>query len=291
MREVKPVFQQFCRQLAAVYPEREARHIAHMVFEQVAGLSRLDLITKTNQRLTDSQQQDLTGKLNRLLRHEPVQYVLKECVFYHLPLYVNEHVLIPRPETEELVEWIIRTCRPRIKSGGKDSPVILDAGTGSGCIAIALKKNLPDTVVMAVDKSTLALQVAERNSIDNGTEITFIHADLLENDWFSSLPPLSVLVSNPPYIPRSARAVMPKNVVNFEPDMALFVPDDDPLIFYKALLSCAREKLAEDGAIFLEIHEELGEEVIALLRMNGFGYELKKDLSGRDRMIRAVRIS
>lgn len=286
MDEIKVIFRQFYKQLLSIYQEREASHIAHLVFEQVTGLSRLDIITKAHHTLTQSQKDELNIKCHHLLHHKPVQYVLNECTFYHLSFFVDENVLIPRPETEELVGWIIHSF-----SGDQgqrhEIPVILDAGTGSGCIAVVLKKNLPRTTVLALDKSKDALQVARKNANTHHADISFFQGDLLENNWFGALPPIDILVSNPPYIPQSEKTSMQKNVADFEPDLALFVPDEDPLRFYKALIACARQKLVPGGNLFLEVHEDLARAVSRLLQKNHFHVELRKDMSGKDRMIRA----
>lgn len=212
-----------------------------------------------------------------LLRKRPVQYVLGEAWFAGMKFFVNEHVLIPRPETEELVEWINK------------GDTILDIGTGSGCIPVALKKKYPDTLVYACDISEGALQVAQANANTNNTAIGFIHCDVLNKNEWHKLPEADIIVSNPPYIPLDEKASMHENVLEFEPHLALFVSNEDPLIFYKAIADLAKSKLKRNGVIYFEIHEDLGSSVQHLLESKNFRHvELKKDLQGKDRMIRAV---
>lgn len=290
---LKDEVRQFYTTLIPLYTDREARHITHLVFEKVTGLSRLDLITKSDQVLTGVQQADLSEKLQQLLEHRPVQYVLGECFFYHLSFWVNEHVLIPRPETEELVEWTIRELAPQThaaENGRAPSFTILDAGTGSGCIAIALKKNMPQATVMAMDNSTDALEIARQNAKNNQVDVAFFQANLLDKHWSRDLPPLDVIISNPPYIPEGERNSMQPQVTAYEPHAALFVPDQDPLIFYKALAQAGLQRLAPRGKIFVEIHEDLADATVALFREAGFDpVELRRDMNDRPRMICAAR--
>lgn len=284
---IKDAVQAFYRPLLSLYTEREARHITNLVFEHVTGYSRLDMITKSNLALSAEQQQNLDEKLEQLLQHKPVQYVLKKCWFYHLPFYLNAHVLIPRPETEELAEWIIREHIHEKGNSGNKSLTILDAGTGSGCLAIALKSNLPDAQLIAIDNSKHALQVAQKNALMNNADVRFLQRDMLKDGWASDLPLLDIIVSNPPYIPQNEKQKMHQNVVSFEPHEALFVPDEDPLIFYKAIIECGKQKMVRGGKIFLEIHEDFGNSVVKLFGEYGFGnIQLHQDMSGRDRMIR-----
>lgn len=287
---IKDEFQAFYQSLLSLYKKREARHITHLVFEEVCGLSRLDLITKDNFSLPQVQQQILKEKLGQLIQHKPVQYVLGKCWFYRLPFYVNEHVLIPRPETEELAEWIIGEQANEKNNSGNKTLTILDAGTGSGCLAIALKNNIPDAHIIAIDISRQALQVAKQNALMNKADIEFRQRNMLEDNWLAGMSPLDIIVSNPPYIPRKEKQSMPRNVVSFEPHEALFVPDNDPLVFYKALIECGRQQLKAGGKFFMEIHEALGNSVINLFEKSGFeNIQLRRDLNGRNRMVRVVK--
>ena len=214
----------------------------------------------------------------RLKQFEPIQYILGETEFFGLKLKVNPDVLIPRPETEELVQWICETSWP-------PKSVILDVGTGSGCIALALKKQLRHTEMCALDVSERALQTAIENATKNGLEVHFIHADILQwskKDW----PLFDCIVSNPPYVRELDKKQMQPNVLEFEPETALFVSDDDPLIFYRETGHFAAHYLKPGGKLFFEINENLGDETCGLLKYIGFkNIKLRKDIHGKDRMI------
>jgi release factor glutamine methyltransferase len=284
---IKEAFNRFSRHLAPVYEAREASFVADMVLEKVTGMTRLDRITRPETPLSAEQQAALQD-LAELLRTEvPVQYALGEAWFYGMPLYVNADVLIPRPETEELVSWILE------EEKGMDRqrpPDILDIGTGSGCIAIALKKKLPLSRLFAIDKSTKALSVAMKNAAAHHTQIRFLEADILEKDSLRPLPEMNIIVSNPPYIPFSERAHLQARVADHEPPEALFVQDDDPLLFYRAILEAALSRLTPGGKVYAEIHEDAGADITCLFAAYGFReVVLRKDMSGRDRMVRAVR--
>lgn len=285
---LKESFRLFVQRLTSLYSERESHHIADMVFENVTGFSRLDRITKSDYSLTIAQQQRLDDIEKQLLSNMPIQYVLGEAWFYHLKLKVNEGVLIPRPETEELVAWIIEDVS---SANSTEYPLrVLDIGTGSGCIAIALKKNVPGTEMIAIDKSNEALQIARQNAILNGVDIDFLEADMTDEYCISRLPELDIIVSNPPYIPLHEKKGMQLQVALYEPALALFAPDEDPLFFYKAVLSISSNKLVTNGKLYFEIHEGFGEEVSDLMKKNGFKeVVLRQDLTGHDRMIRGIR--
>lgn len=284
---LKQSFHQFCNRLIPIYTEREARHIADLLFEKITGYSRLDRITKPDIKLTAEQQETLDKKLSRLLQNIPVQYVLGEAWFYQLPFIVNENVLIPRPETEELVSWILDDLKKEEFLLKKDPPfTILDIGTGSGCIAIALKKSFPAVQIIGIDKSAEALKTAKENAALNKTKVDFFQGDILASDFEKELPVLDLVVSNPSYIPLKEKAEMQLQITEHEPFAALFVPDDDPLIFYKAILNMAKKKLKPGGKIFMEIHEDFGQEMRELFQLYHFkNIILKKDMNGRDRMI------
>lgn len=286
--ELKASFQQFVKALSGIYSRREATIIADQVFDKVTGFTRLDRLTKTNQHLSISQQQELEEKLQELLAQVPLQYVTGEAWFYHLSFVVNEHVLIPRPETEELVEWILErtAANPRLKNATPEFPfTLLDIGTGSGCMAIALKKNLPAIQVIALDYSEKALQVARQNATFHQTEITFLQANILDPKIHELLPSVDLIVSNPPYISEKEKEEMQPQVTQHEPAMALFVPDENPMLFYKAILETGLQKLKSDGEIFVEIHEEREPEIRALLQQYGFkNIIIRKDLNERYRM-------
>lgn len=278
------------KQLRTIYNEREAGNIAEMVMEKITGQKRVDRLINDPE---ISQEMLAQFKLveHRLLQHEPVQYVLGEAWFCGMKLTVDKQVLIPRPETEELVEWVIETVHDWPEPPHRHYK-ILDVGTGSGCIAIALQKNLPAYFeTWACDKSDGALTIARKNADDQKALVDFVAMDFLDEDQQKQLPHVDIVVSNPPYIPDAGKNLMADNVVKYEPSMALFVPNDDPLQFYKALASFGKFKLQENGWLLAEIHEDLGQEVKDLWTI--FHYrkvEIKKDLQGKDRFVRAQYI-
>lgn len=289
---------QLRQQLKRLYDESEANNIAAMVMEHLTQANRLDRIKHQDNPLTEQQVYQLTEIEQRLLRHEPVQYVLGEAWFYNLRLYVNKHVLIPRPETEELVHWIITDVRTKglnvfeRRSAEADVTTqlkILDIGTGSGCIAIALKNEMPKAEVWGCDVSEEALNVARRNGSELDVRVDFQGLDILDEAQQRLLPSVDIIVSNPPYIPLKDKNSMHANVLNHEPHLALFVPDDDAVKFYKTIAQFARKRLHATGCLYFEIHEDLGEAVVALLKNEGYETELRKDMQGKHRMVKAQR--
>jgi len=287
------------RQLQNLYSEGESSQMAFMVMEHVTGCNRLQRMNIEQLLLSPEQLQQLQEIEQRLSAHEPVQYVLGEAYFGNLKLYVNKNVLIPRPETEELVEWIVKD----VKASGK--PVlnaatneadkttllkILDVGTGSGCIALLLKQQLPLAEVWGCDTSDAALTVARRNGSELDIRVDFVGLDFLDEKQRRQLPTVDILVSNPPYIPLAEKESMAANVVAHEPHTALFVPDNDALLFYKTLAQFGKERLYDGGAIYAEIHENLGDAVVQLFSNEGYGQvQLKKDMQGKDRMVKAIK--
>ncbi|MFT3946656.1 MAG: peptide chain release factor N(5)-glutamine methyltransferase [Agriterribacter sp.] len=281
---VVEAFRKLTGKLIALYDKREAENITDMVIEKITGLRRMERILKKEIELTVQQEKELEHYLSELLQHKPVQYVLQEAWFYGLPFFVNEHVLIPRPETEELVEWIITG----VKSHSHPPFTILDIGTGSGCIPVALKKQLDASVVTAIDVSGQALGVAKKNADNNNVSIDFLLVDALNETQLNTLPVFDIIVSNPPYIPLTDMADMQENVLNYEPHTALFVPDEDPLLFYKAIAKFASSHLNNAGKVYVEIHEAQGEAAKKIFEKNGFtNCMIKKDMQGKDRMLRA----
>lgn len=271
-------------ELAGLYDEREAASIADWVMEKITGWKKVDRVVNKQVALSSGQKEQLAKYTSELLQYRPVQYVLEEAWFMGLRLLVNEDVLIPRPETEELAEWILTDNAP-----GAVPKRILDIGTGSGCIPIALKKNRPEADVYACDVSREALALAATNARLNNADILFMHCDVLDDLSATSLPYADLIVSNPPYIPVSNQSSMQRNVLDFEPSLALFVSNDDPLLFYKKIADIAAKRLNKGGGVYLEIHEEAGGSVTGLLKEKGFNtIELRKDMQGKDRMIKAV---
>ena len=266
----------FLHRLAAQAGEGEAASLARIVWEDAFGLK------PGTGSLNEDQQQQLEKILTRLRQREPVQYILGKTQFFGLPLVVNPSVLIPRQETEELVEWILEETR------GQMGLRILDIGTGSGCIPVALKKRRPDLEVHALDVSPGALQTAHENARLNQVEVTFHEADILDEKVWQALPMYDIIVSNPPYIVEEERAVMPPQVLEHEPHLALFTGNDDPLRFIKAIANFAKKKLNPGGMLFFELNEFHAESSATVVKAQGFAnVELRKDLNGKLRMMRA----
>jgi release factor glutamine methyltransferase len=277
-------YQQLLTQLYEVYDNREAANIADMVIEHVTGQRKIERIIYKDIPVNAEQQEQIQKISGELLRQRPVQYVLGEAWFMDLKLRVNERVLIPRPETEELVEWILND----VKKSGNKAISLFDIGTGSGCIPIAVRKKMPEVAVSAIDVSDDALQVAILNSIEQKVLVDFLHLDFLKEEEWNQLGKYNIIVSNPPYVKKSEESLMRDNVLKYEPHLALFVPDDDALVFYKAIAKFSKAHLRPDGSVYVEINEALGEDVVALFRSNGFKeVVLKKDIHGKDRMVRA----
>lgn len=278
-------------QLHALYDEREAASIADLIMENISGWKKTDRIIHKQDALS-SPAMDLLKKYTAELREgKPVQYVLHEAWFKGMKFYVDERVLIPRPETEELVDWVVEEARDTPKGVLRTkhkARTALDIGTGSGCIAVALKKKLPELDVYACDASTDALAVARQNASAHHADIHFIHLDFLNNTQRNALPPPDIIISNPPYIPLRDKKDMHLNVVQYEPAIALFVPDNDPLVFYAAIAAFGKEKLSGAGKIFAETHEALAAEARRLFTSLGFSAIIKKDMYGKDRMIKAT---
>ncbi len=270
--------------LEGIYEARESANIAELVAERLTGWKRVDRIMYAGQAMSGEQEAKIKVAVAQLQLHMPVQYVLEEAWFAGMPLYVDKNVLIPRPETEELVEWVVADCRDR------QAPVLLDMGTGSGCIAIALKQAIPGATVYAADISPEALSVARRNAAVHHASIAFVQANMLDEASYLRLPMVDILVSNPPYIPAGEQAGMCKNVTAFEPHLALFVPDDHPLRYYEAIGGLASRNLNPGGSMYLEIHEALADATCALYAELGFSdISLKKDMQGKNRMLRVQR--
>jgi release factor glutamine methyltransferase len=282
---------QLTLQLTPLYGEREAGLIADWVMEKLTGRKKIDRLVHASEQLAAPVQQQYESYSDQLLAHRPVQYVLHESWFCGMNFYVDENVLIPRPETEELVEWAAETIASAQRAsqpGGLPTAPLLDVGTGSGCIAIALAKKFPTLPTQACDVSTGALGVAARNAASLHANIRFHQLDFLDSHQWATLPHIKWLISNPPYIPLAERATMAPHVTGAEPALALFVPDSDPLLFYRALAGFAKQRLLPGGSIFVEIHEELAPGAVELFKGAGFQQViLRKDMQCRDRMIRA----
>ena len=271
----------FLQQLQSIYNLNEATIITDWVLESLAGIKRFDVVKGPENLLPDTITQKLKLALKELLQHKPVQYVTGEAWFYNMKLKVDKSVLIPRPETEELVKLVLDTVKDAVIL----APSIIDIGTGSGCIAIAVKKNLSAASVTAIDVSENASAIAKDNSAVQQTEIQFLKVDFLEESQWASLPRYDVIVSNPPYIPMDEKEKLDKNVTGFEPHQALFVPDRSPLLFYKKIAAFASAHLNPKGKIFMEVHENFAKETAALFIQNFSEAIIKKDIFGKERMV------
>jgi release factor glutamine methyltransferase len=274
-----------------IYDHDEANNIAELLTENLTKLPRSERIIKGNELLSASQKEMLSSSILRLQQHEPIQYVINEAWFGGMRFYVDRNVLIPRPETEELVEWIVKEFRNQNTGARieKSEFRMLDVGTGSGCIAIALKNRLPEIEMWACDISDEALNIARMNADALHATIDFVPLNFLDPGQRKQLPNVDIIVSNPPYIPLHEKKMMNKNVEAYEPSTALFVPDDDPLVFYKAIAEFGFEKLNKEGVIYIEIHENMGEQIRDLFLSGGHTtVQLKKDMQGKNRMIKAA---
>jgi release factor glutamine methyltransferase len=273
--------------LGAIYENREAAAIAAMVMEVVTGKSNMDRRVIKNELLSDNHMERLQNYTNELVLGKPVQYVIGEAWFAGLCLEVTPDTLIPRPETEELVNWCAQWATANIKSS---VPLkILEVGTGSGCIAIALQKKLPTAQITAIDISNKALTVATANGLANSAAIRFITLDFLDEKKWPALDCYDIIISNPPYITEIEKNNMANHVLNFEPHTALFVPDNNALVFYNAIANFGNKNLNSGGAIFVEINQALGFETQDVFAQNKYTTVLKKDLFENDRMILATK--
>lgn len=271
----------FFDSLKNIQDEQEIESFFFILTEYLHNLKRVDVSLNPNFEISEDVVQKWNAILAQLQQEKPIQYITGEAWFYGLQFEVNENTLIPRPETEELVEWILNS--PIIKH---PSPInILDIGTGTGCIPISLKANLSQANVSAIDVSEKALEVAKKNAASNKVEINFIQANILEVEDLNQH--FDVIVSNPPYVRNLEKQEIKKNVLDYEPHLALFVEDTDALLFYRKIAQLALENLSPNGLLFFEINQYLGKETVELLENLGFkNIELKKDIYGNDRMIK-----
>ena len=277
---IKELYRNFLLQLQKIYSLSEATTITNWVFEKAVSLKRSDIIKNPGKIITPVADASIQNILQQLLQHKPVQYVLGEAWFYHMKLKVNEHVLIPRPETEELVEQLIKDRKSKLTD-----PKILDIGTGSGCIPVAIKKNLPASLVTAIDISENAIALAAENAVLHNAHINFKQMDFLNEKNWDTLPLFDIIISNPPYIPLNEKDKLGKNVSLYEPHVALFVPNKTPLIFYEKIAAFGTSNLKPSGKIYLETHEDYAEKVASLFRKDYETVTVKKDMQGKERMI------
>ncbi|MEP1487288.1 MAG: peptide chain release factor N(5)-glutamine methyltransferase [Algibacter sp.] len=283
--KLKVIQKTFQETLNKLYPSEEIDSFFYILMESYYKISRIQLAMDYG--LSVANFDAILKALELLKQQKPIQYILGETEFYGLPFRVNQNTLIPRPETEELVEWVIEESKNR-----NSEFRILDIGTGSGCIAISLAKNLPNAKVYTLDVSKEALKVAKENAKLNTVDVEFIECDILnvEAGKFNEEQNFDIIVSNPPYVRNLEKKLMQSNVLDNEPHLALFVENENPLQFYKAITDFAVKNLNKDGSLFFEINEYLGKEMIQLLSESHFeNIELKQDIFKRDRMVRGVK--
>lgn len=277
---IKDYKTQFTAALSELYDTLEGESFFYLILENTKQLKRIDLALAPDLELSETEIINWNAILEKLKQEIPIQYILGITHFYGLEFEVNENVLIPRPETEELVEWIL--SNPQIHKS--TNPQILDIGTGSGCIAIALAKNLPNAKVFSIDVSEKALETAKKNAERNDANVIFIQKNILETEDLEEQ--FDIIVSNPPYVRNLEKTEIKKNVLDNEPHLALFVEDNDALVFYRKITTLAQKNLKPKGQLYFEINQYLGEEMVELLKASDFNnIELRKDIYENDRML------
>ena len=270
------------KELAGIFPKEEIESLIFLIYEKVKGYSRTQFLLSREEKLSTDELVEIEKIVSRLKKHEPIQYILGQTEFYGMPFHSVSGVLIPRPETEELVQWIIQENKLL-------SPTILDIGTGTGCIAISLLKNIEQAKVIACDISLLCIETALRNAELNATPVSVFEYDILNGTPKVTFPELDLIVSNPPYVRETEKLLMEKNVLEYEPGLALFVTDENPLIFYERIADFAITHLKNRGSLYFEINEAFGKECVEMLQGKGFSnIILKKDINGKDRMIWSI---
>lgn len=279
---LKELIEKYRKSLLRIYPLSETESIIRIVIREVLNYEFKDIFLKAEEFLNPNKVMQLETILRDLMKHKPVQYVLGFSYFYDFRLEVNENVLIPRQETEELVHWIIEENKNKVNLH------VLDIGTGSGCIAITLKKHLKNSNVTAVDISENAINLARKNADKYNILINFITQNILDNSLWKNLEEADLIVSNPPYVTESEKELIKNNVLKFEPHEALFVADQHPMIFYSDIADLALLKLKKNGCVYFEINESYGNKLVELLGNKGFNkIQIKKDLNGKNRMLKA----
>jgi release factor glutamine methyltransferase len=276
----------FISSLKNLYPSEEVLSFFNLLAEKQLGLSRIEIALQPEKEISEAEKLEFDKAISRLGNFEPIQYILGDTEFFGLPFLVDKNVLIPRPETEELVDWITGENQHK-------EAVILDIGTGSGCIAISLAKHLPNAKVYGLDISVEALLVAKQNTALNKVDVTFVNTDILiENVWKLSFEDVKfdTIVSNPPYVRILEKELMRPNVIKHEPTIALFVKDEDPLLFYRKIAQLSNIYLKPEGTLYFEINEYLSKEMEKMLMFEGFkDIEIRKDIFKKDRMIKCIK--
>jgi len=277
----------FNKTLKKIYPTSEIDTFLFLLLEEYLNFKRIDVVLKSNFEISPEDLILLKSSTKLLEQEIPIQYILGKTEFYGFPFILNEHVLIPRPETEELITSILEKVlkTKTFHTNAKEKQLkILDIGTGSGCIPISLKKSLPFAEITAIDVSNEALTIAKKNTVLNKVDINLTQQDILKTTSLNQL--YDIIVSNPPYVRESEKKEINNNVLNNEPHMALFVKDNNPLVFYNKIAELAKNHLSENGTLFFEINQYLGKETVELIKLKGFNkIQLKKDIFGRDRII------
>ncbi len=276
----------FSKELLDYYPENEINSFFNLLTEHILKMKRIDVSLNLYQFISGKKYNKFQSAIEGLKKYKPIQYIIGETEFYGLKFNVDKSVLIPRPETEELVDWIIK------ENQSKDSISILDIGTGSGCIAIALAKQLPKAKVFAVDVSEEALKIAKQNAVLNNVEVAFIETDILSfchSEQSKESQKYDIIVSNPPYVRELEKDKMTDNVLKYEPHLALFVKNDDALVFYRKIVALSKSLLNKNGQLYFEINEYLGNDTKVLMEQENFkDIKLKQDVFEKDRMIKGI---
>ncbi len=282
--KIKDIRRYYKRQLAGLYDENEIDSFLYILFEEYAGLSKAQILLNASRTISESELLKIHFGAKALMNNKPIQYITGSSEFYGLKFKVSPDVLIPRPETEELVELVIK------ENSKKQKLSVIDIGTGSGCIAIILKKYLDSSYIIALDVSTNTLNIAKGNARSNEQEVQFLKMDFLKARSWDRLDSYDIIVSNPPYVRKSEMKGMNKNVLDYEPAKALFVEDENPLIFYRAIANFAKEHLNKSGIVYCEINQYLGNETSALFLEAGFqSVDIIKDMNGNDRILKALK--
>ncbi|RLD30249.1 MAG: peptide chain release factor N(5)-glutamine methyltransferase [Bacteroidetes bacterium] len=287
----------FVSSLLDCYPETEITSFFYILTQYILGKQRIDVALSYKDNISEIDIKKFNNSIDRLKNREPIQYIIGETEFFRLPFKLNNSVLIPRPETEELVSLVLQNSKNKIPSSIPETLNILDIGTGSGCIAVSLAKNLPNAKVFAMDVSKEALKIAKENAELNDVEVTFFAANILNwkqetgiwNLEFEDLK-FDVIVSNPPYVRALEKEQMQPNVLKHEPHLALFVEAEDSLLFYRRIAQLANQVLSSNGQLYFEINEYLGKDMLKLMKDEGFvKIEIKSDIFGKHRMIKGVK--
>jgi len=281
INSIKKIISNIKSELKDIYPREEIDSFIYLIFEDVLGFTRTQVLISPDIKLKQADVNRIKEITRELKQQKPIQHIIGKTIFYELPFKTSENALIPRPETEELVNWLL--------SDHQNTDVdILDIGTGSGCIAVSIAKNLPQAKVLASDISEQALELAKENSRLNNVQVEFMKMDILDPS-IKINKKLDVIISNPPYITNKEKKLMQRNVLDYEPGLALFVPDEDPLLFYKSIINFGKKHLKSGGQIYFEINEVYGEETLKLFEKEYFGHtSLKKDVNGKSRMIKSI---